>query len=190
MLRVRANVISMVIFTVLSALIVPLSGFANIGIAQGQVNNNTSSSLSLTPEQRAAICDPNNASSKLDFVNTTESRICGIPKTPANTTTEEAANATATIRTDTPSSSVTSIAPSDTSTSTVANQSSLYKQGYAKGVADSKSVQVTTPPTGTMMRPDAVDCDSEIDPQVSNQDYCSGYQHGYADTFNNALSGK
>lgn len=67
---------------------------------------------------------------------------------------------------------------------------SLYKQGYAKAVADPKSVQVTTPPTGTMMRPDAVDCDSEIDPQVSNQDYCSGYQHRYADTFNNALSGK
>jgi hypothetical protein len=29
--------------------------------------------------------------------------------------------------------------------------SSLYKQGYAKGVTDYKSVQVTTPPIGTMM---------------------------------------
>ena len=65
--------------------------------------------------------------------------------------------------------------------------SSLYKQGYAKGVTDYKSVQVTTPPIGTMMWPDDVDCDSNIDPLVNNQDYCSGYQHGYADTFNNAL---
>jgi hypothetical protein len=102
------------------------------------------------------------------------------------------ANTTAKIGTETPSSSGASILPSDTSTSTttVPNQSSLYKQGYAKGVADSKSVQVTTPPTGAMMRPDEVDCDTDIDPQTSNQDYCSGYQHGFADTFNNALSGK
>jgi hypothetical protein len=183
MLRVRANVISMIVFAALSALIVSLSGFANIGIAQAQVNNNSSSLLPLTPQQRAAMCNPNNPSSKLDFVNTTESRICGIPETPTNTTTEEAANTTAKIGTETPSDT-------STSTSIVPNQSSLYKQGYAKGVADSKSAQVTTPPTGAMMRPDEVDCDTDIDPQTSNQDYCSGYQHGFADTFNNALSGK
>jgi hypothetical protein len=63
-------------------------------------------------------------------------------------------------------------------------------QGYAKGVTDAKSVQPTTPPTGTMISPDDVDCDSSIDPQASNQDYCSGYQHGYADTYNNELVGK
>jgi hypothetical protein len=39
------------------------------------------SSTMLSAEQIAAICDPNNPSSKLDPVNTTESRICGIPKT-------------------------------------------------------------------------------------------------------------
>jgi hypothetical protein len=40
------------------------------------------------------------------------------------------------------------------------------------------------------MSPDDVDCDSSVDPQASNQDYCSGYQHGFADTNNNELSGK
>ena len=35
-----------------------LTDFAKFGIAQGQ--SNSTSSLSLTPEQKAAICDPNN----------------------------------------------------------------------------------------------------------------------------------
>jgi hypothetical protein len=70
----------MVIFTIFAATIVTLTGFGNFGIAQGQVN----STSELTPEQKATICDPSNP--KLNFVNTTESRICGIPKTPTNTT--------------------------------------------------------------------------------------------------------
>jgi hypothetical protein len=138
--------------------IVSIPEFRNFGIAQGQVNITSS----LTPQQKAAICDPSNP--KLNFVNSTESEICGIPPTPTNTTT-------------------TTLAANNT------NTTSLYDQGYAKGVADAKSVQVTTPPTGTM-NPDDVDCDSSIDPQASNQDYCSGYQHGFADTNNNELSGK
>jgi hypothetical protein len=138
--------------------IVSITEFGNFGIAQGQVNITSS----LTPQQKAAICDPSNP--KLNFVNSTESEICGIPPTPTNTTT-------------------TTLAANNTSTT------SLYDQGYAKGVADTKSVQITTPPTGTMS-PDDVDCDSSIDPQASNQDYCSGYQHGFADTYNNELLGK
>ncbi|MFL6324368.1 MAG: hypothetical protein ACJ72U_05255 [Nitrososphaeraceae archaeon] len=138
--------------------IVSITEFGNFGIAQGQVNITSS----LTPQQKAAICDPSNP--KLNFVNSTESEICGIPPTPTNTTT-------------------TTLAANNTSTT------SLYDQGYAKGVADAKSVQITTPPTGTMS-PDDVDCDSSIDPQASNQDYCSGYQHGFADTYNNELLGK
>jgi hypothetical protein len=62
---------------ILAATIVILTELGNFGIAQGQGN--------LTIEQKAAICNPNNP--KLKFVNTTESRICGIPKTiksPAN----------------------------------------------------------------------------------------------------------
>ena len=41
----------------------------------------SSSSLSLTPEQKDAIRNPNNLASKLNPVNTTESKLCGIPKT-------------------------------------------------------------------------------------------------------------
>jgi hypothetical protein len=40
-----------------------LTDFAKFGIAQGQ--SNSTSSLSLTPEQKAAICDPNNPLSSL-----------------------------------------------------------------------------------------------------------------------------
>ena len=65
----------------------------------------------------------------------------------------------------------------------------LYSQGYKKGVADAKSVQITTSPTGTMS-PNDVDCDSDIDPHMSNPDYCSGYQHGYVDTYNYRVAGK
>jgi hypothetical protein len=53
-----------------------LTGFGIFGIAQGQAND-----TSLTPEQKDAICNPNNPASKLNPVNTTESMICGIPKT-------------------------------------------------------------------------------------------------------------
>ena len=82
-----------------------LSESGNFGIAQGQGNNITSSSssiegnLTLTPEQKA-MCDPNNPLSKLKSVNTTESHICGLPKTqPSNITTTSAA-ANTTIRTE------------------------------------------------------------------------------------------
>jgi hypothetical protein len=40
----------------------------------------------------------------------------------------------------------------------------------------------------TAISPNEVDCDSDIDPQVSNEDYCSGYQHGFADTTNELLT--
>jgi hypothetical protein len=42
-----------------------------IGIAHGQVN-----STSLIPQQKAAICNPSDKS-----INTTESKICGVPVT-------------------------------------------------------------------------------------------------------------
>jgi hypothetical protein len=85
-----------------------LSESGNFGIAQGQGNNITSSSssiegnLTLTPEQKSAMCDPNNPLSKLKSVNTTESHTCGIPKTqPSNiTTTSAAANTTTRTRTE------------------------------------------------------------------------------------------
>jgi|SRR5919202_7055269 hypothetical protein len=74
---------------ILAASMVALPEFRNSAIAQGQGSNMTSPSL--TPEQKAAMCNPNDK-----FVNDTESSVCGIPPTPRNTTTtsSEAANTT------------------------------------------------------------------------------------------------
>ena len=63
---------------------------------------------------------------------------------------------------------------------------SLYRQGYAKGASDAKLVQSSFPASASM-NPDEVDCDSDIDPHLSNEDYCSGYQHGFSDTINELL---
>jgi hypothetical protein len=71
-----------IILAVSTGLASTLTGFGKLGIAQGQGDNSTSSS-SLTPEQRAAMCEPGDK-----HVNTTESKICGIPKhVPSNATT-------------------------------------------------------------------------------------------------------
>src|ERR671930_2168677 len=94
----EASLSVLTIAIILAATIVTLTEFGNFGIAQGQAN--------LTAEQKAAMCDPNNP--KLNFVNGTESRVCGIPKTltsPAN-----ASSANTTTGAEAPSS--TSIAPS------------------------------------------------------------------------------
>jgi hypothetical protein len=60
------NIISITIILAASIVSVALTEFGSIGIAQCQAN--------LTPQQKAAIHDPNNP--KLKFVNSTESRIC------------------------------------------------------------------------------------------------------------------
>ena len=75
-----------------------ITEFGNFGVAQGQLSNSTSSSLSLslTPQQKATMCNPNNP--KLKFVNSTESKICGIPSTPTNMTM----TTTPTVNTTTP----------------------------------------------------------------------------------------
>jgi hypothetical protein len=176
-----------IILAVSVVLVKSITEFGNVGVAYGQGSNSTSSSLpSLTPQQKAAICNPNNP--KLKFVNSTESGICGIPPTPTNTTTTPpAANAMSTETGTKILSPHTSKTPSDTQT--IVKQSPLYEQGYAKGVADARSVQSSSPASNTTMNPDEVDCDSSIDPQASNEEYCSGYQHGFADT-NNELLGK
>ena len=94
--------------------VIAITGFGNFGIAKGQVSNNStpSSSSSLTPEQKDAICNPNNPASKLNPVNTTESKICGIPKTvkPSNTTTSTTPDTTTGAEAP-PSLPDTSIAP-------------------------------------------------------------------------------
>jgi hypothetical protein len=75
--EVSLSVITIAIMLV--ATMITLTEFGNFRIAQGQ-GNLTIGNLTLTPEQKAAICDPNNPLSNLDHVNTTESKICGIPK--------------------------------------------------------------------------------------------------------------
>lgn len=76
------SLVSMIVILAASLAVTTLKEF---GIAQGQGNL-----TSLTPEQRAAICDPGDK-----HVNTTESKICGIPKTqPSNATTSSEENTT------------------------------------------------------------------------------------------------
>jgi hypothetical protein len=97
-----------------TAITVTLTGFAHFGAAQGQEDGTTAPSSSLTPEQKAAICDPNNPESNLNPVNTTESKICGIPKTVkphiSNTTSATTPDTTGAEASPPPD---TSIAPED-----------------------------------------------------------------------------
>jgi hypothetical protein len=83
------TIIYITIILAASMVLVTLPEFGNSAIAQGQGSNMTSPSL--TPEQKAAMCDPNDK-----FINDTESSVCGIPPTPTNTmtTSSEAANTT------------------------------------------------------------------------------------------------
>ncbi len=71
---------------VFAATIVTITGFGIFSVVHGQGSNSTTS---LTPQQKAAMCDPSNP--KLNFVNSTESKLCGIPKSVksnmSNTTT-------------------------------------------------------------------------------------------------------
>ena len=106
------SVLTMVIIIILTAtIVVTLTGFGIFG------NNNAQGQENLTEEQKAAMCDPNNP--KLNFVNGTESRICGIPKTIKNATST-AANATISPENTTAEGiappSVSSIAPSANTT--------------------------------------------------------------------------
>ena len=77
---------------VLAAAIASASAVLEIGIingSQAQVTPSSPTSSSPTnktvsPELKSKMCDPNNP--KLRFVNTTESNICGVPKTIKNVT--------------------------------------------------------------------------------------------------------
>ena len=91
----------LITITILASVIVIQTKFEyNIVSAQGQ-GNLTAGNITLTPQQKAAMCDPNNP--KLKVVNTTESKICGIP---SNTTS--AANATTGAETPSPPPPATS----------------------------------------------------------------------------------
>ena len=88
--KVSLSGIVMATILAVSVVVVALTEFGNFRIAQGQGNITSS----LTPEQKAAICNPNNP--KLKVVNTTESKICGIPVTvkPPTNATSAATNTT------------------------------------------------------------------------------------------------
>ena len=81
MLRRKKGPMSITIIisaTIFISTMVLLTMFKTMASAQGQ------GIPTLTPEQKAAMCNPNNP--KLKVVNGTESKICGIPKTIKNTT--------------------------------------------------------------------------------------------------------
>ena len=93
---------SLTLITILASAVIILAEFGTFGNAQGQGNltqgNVTAGNVTLTPEQKDAICNPNNPASKLNPVNTTESKICGIPVTikpsTSNATTSSGTNMT------------------------------------------------------------------------------------------------
>jgi hypothetical protein len=114
---------------ILVVAIVTSTGFGSVDIAQGQGNltqgNETAGNVTLTPEQKDAICNPNNPLSKLNPVNTTESKLCGIPKT-LNATNSTASNMTTGEETPPTASS---IAPSaNTTTGAQRSSSDLASQ--------------------------------------------------------------
>jgi hypothetical protein len=76
----KAYLSAIYVAIIIVAAIVTSTGFGSVGIAQGQ-GNLTEGNVTLTPEQKDAICNPDNPASKLNPVNTTESMVCGIPKT-------------------------------------------------------------------------------------------------------------
>src|ERR671932_641052 len=85
--RKKASLSVLTMTIILATTALTLSKLGNSTIAQGQGNLNIRNQT-ITPQQRGAICNPNNP--KPNFVNTTESRICGIPKTITNTTSTAA----------------------------------------------------------------------------------------------------
>ena len=93
---------SLTVITILASAVIILAEFGTFGTAQGQGNqtqgNMTVGNVTLTPQQKDAICNPNNPLSKLNPVNTTESKICGIPVTikphTSNATTSSGTNMT------------------------------------------------------------------------------------------------
>jgi hypothetical protein len=54
-------------------------------VVLGTVNFGASYAQQITSEQKSQLCNPNNP--KLNFVNSTESKICGIPESVKNQTT-------------------------------------------------------------------------------------------------------
>jgi hypothetical protein len=71
----RKRILIIAIITAAVTTTVIITGIETFNVTHAQL---------LTPQQKTAFCNPNN--SKLKFVNSTESKICGIPATPKNAT--------------------------------------------------------------------------------------------------------
>ena len=163
MLRKQWPVLSgFTMITILAAAVIILAEFGTFGNAQGQGNltqgNETAGNVTLTPEQKDAICNPNNPLSKLNPVNTTESKICGIPKT-INATNSTASNMTTGEETPPPA---TSIAPSaNTTTGAQPSSSDLASQilrnlgGNQTTTGAQQSAPSSPPPPATSIAPSA-----------------------------------
>ena len=90
-MRILASVTAILVVVVVvvaaaAAATITIHAVGLLNVAQGQAGGGN---ITLTPAQKAAMCDPNNPS--LKFVNTTESHICGLPKSasPNSTTTAQ-----------------------------------------------------------------------------------------------------
>ena len=71
----RKRILIIAIITAAVTTTVIITGIETFNVTHAQL---------LTPQQKAAFCNPNNP--KLKFVNSTESKICGIPTTSTNAT--------------------------------------------------------------------------------------------------------
>ncbi len=71
----RKRILIIAIITAAVTTTVIITGIETFNVTHAQL---------LTPQQKAAFCNPNNP--RLKFVNSTESKICGIPETPKNAT--------------------------------------------------------------------------------------------------------
>jgi hypothetical protein len=96
----------MCMMTSIFTILVTVTGI--ITVVTGVASFNVSQAQELTTEEKAAMCDPNNP--RLNFVNSTESKICGIPKTIPKTPTNQTNSTTSA----TPSTPFKSLTPSAT----------------------------------------------------------------------------
>jgi hypothetical protein len=128
------------------------------------------SSTTISSELKARMCDPANPSLKV--VNTTESRICGIPKSVKNTTTAAATPTTSVVSASQPAAAVaapkhqkmTASNNSNTITSTV-NQ--LPKQTGKTSVAGKGTTATLAPVKNVSNKSLLSSSQSSIAPQVS-----------------------
>jgi hypothetical protein len=81
---IRSAGMAFVIVAVVAAAASAVLEIGIINVSQAQVTPSPTN-ITVSPELKSKRCDPNNP--KLRFVNTTESNICGIPKTIKNVTT-------------------------------------------------------------------------------------------------------